>query len=81
MRRTAKPIHYYVEGERSSVSRFSHILGSVEQVHGCCEVRPDEFEYTIYSICDNASKGIAYLKTYDGETIERVNFGNECNFV
>ena len=50
------------EDERSSVSQFFHILGSVEQVRGCCEVRPGEFEYTIYSICYNATKGIAYLK-------------------
>ena len=62
------------EDERSSVSQFFHILGSVEQVRGCCEVRPGEFEYTIYSICYNASKGIAYLTTYDAETIERVSF-------
>ena len=65
------------EDERSSVSQFFHILGSVEQVRGCCEVRPGEFEYTIYSICYNASKGIAYLKTYDGETMERVSFENK----
>ena len=69
------------EDERSSVSQFFHILGSVEQVRGCCEVRPGEFEYTIYSICYNAFKGIAYLKTYDGETIERVSFEDKKYFI
>ena len=55
------------ESEKESVSQFFHILASVEQPKGCTLVEePDKFEYTIYSDCYNADKGILYYKTYDG---------------
>lgn len=37
--------------EEESVSQFFHILGSVEQTRGCCEVEPEKYEITIYTSC------------------------------
>ena len=52
------------ESEAESVSQFFHILGSVEQQRGCCEVEPGKYEITIYTSCVNADKGIYYYTTY-----------------
>ena len=52
--------------EEGSVSQFFHILGSVEQQKGLCELDRGEYEYTIYTSCVNADKGIYYYRTYDG---------------
>ena len=50
--------------EASRVNQFFHILDSVAMPKGC--VRADEgFEYTRYSSCCNADRGIYYCKTYD----------------
>lgn len=43
-------------GEIESVSQFFHILGSVDQQRGCCEVADGKFEITIYTSCCNATK-------------------------
>ncbi len=55
------------ENEKENVSQFFHILGSVEQVKGCCRLPNGGFEHTVYTVCYNASKGICYFKAYDGE--------------
>ena len=55
------------ESENESVSQLFHILASVEQQKGCCELESGEFEYTIYSSCVNAGKGIYYYRTYDSQ--------------
>lgn len=59
------------EDEMSSVSQFFHILGSVEQVRGCCEVE-DKYEITAYTSCINADKGVYYYTTYDNRQINAV---------
>ena len=61
------------EGEAESVSQFFHILGSVEQVRGCCEVSPNEYEITIYTSCCNATRGIYYYTTYQNPQITAVD--------
>lgn len=61
------------EGEAESVSQFFHILGTVEQVRGCCEVAPDKYEITIYTSCCNASRGIYYYTTYENPQITAVD--------
>ena len=61
------------ESEPESVIQFFHILGSVEQVRGCCEVSPSEYEITIYTSCCNASRGIYYYTTYENPQITAVN--------
>lgn len=63
--------------EKESVSQFFHILGSVEQQRGCCEVSDGKYEITIYTSCCNASKGIYYYKTYDNHQITAVDMHRE----
>ena len=55
------------EDEKSSVSQFFHILGSVDQQRGCCDLGDDKFEITIYTSCCNVNKGIYYYTTYDNQ--------------
>lgn len=65
------------ESESSSVSQFFHILGSVEQQKGCCEVADGKFEYTIYTSCCNGDKGIYYYTTYENHQITGVDMNKE----
>lgn len=65
--------------EPESVSSFFHILGSVEQINGCCEVKENEFEYTIYTSCYNLNRGLCYIKTYFGGIKKPISFDSkEC---
>lgn len=59
--------------ELSSVSQFFHILGSVDQQRGCCEVSEGAYEITIYTSCCNTTKGIYYYTTYDNHQITAVD--------
>lgn len=63
--------------ETESVGQFFHILGSVEQQRGCCEVKEGEYEITIYTSCCNADKGIYYYTTYGNRQITAVDMNNE----
>jgi choloylglycine hydrolase len=65
------------EDEKSSVSQFFHILGSVDQQRGCCDLGDDKFEITIYTSCCNANKGIYYYTTYDNHQITAVDMNKE----
>lgn len=63
--------------ESESISQFFHILGSVEQQKGLCDVGDGKYEYTIYSSCCNIDKGIYYYRTYEDSQINAVNMNNE----
>lgn len=63
--------------ELESVSQFFHILGSVEQQNGCCEVENGQYEKTIYTVCYNASKGIYYYTTYYNHQISAIDMHRE----
>ena len=63
--------------EAESVSQFFHILGSVDQQRGCCEVAEDKYEITLYTSCCNAKKGIYYYTTYDNQQITAVDMNRE----
>ena len=65
------------DDEKSSVSQFFHILSSVEQQRGCCEVSDGKYEITIYTSCCNAAKGIYYYTTYDNHQITAVDMHKE----
>lgn len=65
------------DSEADSVSQFFHILGSVDQQRGCCEVGEGKYEITIYTCCCNADKGIYYYTTYDNHQITAVDMGME----
>jgi len=63
--------------EQDSVSQFFHILGSVDQQRGCCEVAEGKYEITIYTSCCNTDKGIYYYTTYNGHQISAVDMHKE----
>ena len=63
--------------EEDSVGQFFHIMGTVEQSKGCCEVKEGAYEYTIYTSCCNASKGIYYYTTYFNHQINAVDMHEE----
>lgn len=63
--------------ETESVSQFFHILGSVDQQRGCCDVGEGRYEITIYTSCCNADKGIYYYNTYNNHQISAVDMHKE----
>ncbi len=65
------------ENENESVSQFFHILNSVDQQRGCCELEDGKYEITIYTSCCNATKGIYYYTTYDNHQITAVDMHKE----
>lgn len=65
------------DSEAESISQFFHILGSVDQQRGCCDVGDEKYEYTIYTSCCNASKGIYYYTTYENHQISGVDMHQE----
>ena len=64
------------EDENESVSQFFHILGSVDQPRGCCDVG-GKYEITIYTSCCNVDKGIYYYTTYQNPQISAVDMHRE----
>ena len=66
-----------MDTEETSVSQFFHILGSVDQQRGCCDVGEGEYEITIYTACCNTDKGIYYYTTYDNHQITAVDMHRE----
>ena len=65
------------DSEEESVSQFFHILDSVDQQRGCCEVHDGKYEITIYTSCCNLDKGIYYYTTYNNHQISAVDMHRE----
>lgn len=65
------------DSEMESVSQFFHILGSVDQQRGCCEVAEGKYEITLYTSCCNTDKGIYYYTTYNNHQITAVDMHRE----
>ena len=63
--------------EEESVSQFFHILGTVEQINGCCDLGNGQYEKTIYTSCCNTARGIYYYKTYENHRIYAVDMHSE----
>lgn len=61
------------KSETESVSQFFHILGSVDQQRGCCEVDNGKYEITLYTSCCNATQGIYYYTTYNNSQLSAVD--------
>lgn len=61
------------DSENESISQFFHILGSVDQQRGCCELEDGKYEVTIYTSCCNATRGIYYYTSYDNSQISAVD--------
>ena len=66
------------DSESESVSQFFHILGSVDQQRGCCDVGEGKYEITLYTSCCNADKGIYYYTTYENHQITGVDMHREA---
>jgi len=68
-----------VSGDREdeSVSQFFHILNSVDQQRGCCDLGDGKYVTTLYTSCCNASKGIYYYTSYDNHQITAVDMHKE----
>ena len=64
-------------GEQESVSRFFHILSSVEQPRGCCITPDGKYMETVYASCCNTAKGIYYYRTYDGHVTQAIHMFRE----
>ena len=65
------------DSEEESVGQFFHILGSVDQQRGCCEVAKGKYEITLYTSCCNTTKGIYYYTTYENHQINAVDMHRE----
>lgn len=65
------------DSETESVGQFFHILGSVEQVRGCCQVGEGEYERTLYTSCCNGDRGIYYYTTYENPAVTAVDMMRE----
>ena len=65
------------DNEESNVSQFFHILNSVDQQRGCCELENGKYEITIYSSCCSLDKGLYYYNAYDNHQINVVNMFKE----
>lgn len=65
------------DSESESISQFFHILGSVDQQRGCCEVAEGKYEITLYTSCCNTTKGIYYYTTYENHQISAVDMHRE----
>ncbi len=59
--------------ELSSVNQFFHILHSVEQQYGCCDLGNDHYEHTLYSSCYNLEQAIFYYTTYNNHQISALD--------
>lgn len=65
------------ENEMASVNQFFHILNSVDQQRGCCDLGNNKFEITIYTSCCNTNKGIYYYTTYNNHQITAMDMHKE----
>lgn len=63
--------------EKESVSQFFHILNSVDQQRGCCDLGDGKYEITIYTSCCNTNKGIYYYTAYDNHQITEIDMHKE----
>lgn len=65
------------DDEMSSVSQFFHILESVAQQRGLCNLDDNKYEITIYTSCYNTRTGVQYYNCYDNHQISRVDMHRE----
>ena len=65
------------DSEEECVSQVFHILTSVENVSGCCELENGTFQITQYTCCCNCDKGIYYYNYYNNHRINAVDMRRE----
>lgn len=64
-------------GEEESVGQFFHIMDTVSQTRGCCDIGDRQYEITVYTSCCNADKCIYYYTTYNNRQITAVDMHKE----
>lgn len=65
------------DSEEECVSQVFHILNSVENVSGCCELEDGSFQITQYTCCCNCDRGIYYYNYYNNHQINAVDMYRE----
>lgn len=65
------------EDDLNGISQFFHILHSVDQQYGCCNLGDGKYEYTIYSSGYDLDHGIFYYTTYANHQISALNLHSE----
>lgn len=63
--------------EHEGISQFFHILGSVEQVKGCCRLEDESLEHTIYTSCCDTARGLYCYTTYANRRITGIDMNRE----
>ena len=63
--------------ESEGISQFFHLLGSVEQVKGCCRLEDGSLEHTIYTACCDTARGIYCYTTYGNRRITAIDMNRE----
>lgn len=66
------------ECDQENISQFFHMLDAAAQPKGCTRAQNGQFEYTLYSSCCNASRGVYYYKTYSNSQITGVDMHAEA---
>lgn len=64
-------------GEEGAVSRFFHLLDAVAMPDGIVQTPDGKYEYTRYSSCIDAEKGVFYYKTYENSCLAAVDMRRE----
>ena len=59
--------------EADGLRQFFHILGTVQQIRGCCQLADGSHEITQYTGCCDADAGIYYYTTYENSRITGVD--------
>lgn len=63
--------------EAQNVGQVFHVLETVSQTFGCCEVEEGAYEYTLYTSCCSAKTGRYYYTTYQNRAISAVDMHRE----
>lgn len=64
----------YSDGtESDNVQQFFRVLQQVAMVKGSVMTAENKMDYTLYSCCINATKGIYYYTTHENSTIQKIN--------
>jgi len=64
-------------GETGSIAGFFRLLDAVAMPDGAVQTQSGAYEYTRYSSCINADRGIFYYKTYQNSRITAVDMHRE----
>lgn len=62
--------------ESGCITQFFHILDSVAQIDGCCQLPNGNYEKTVYSSCCNCEEGIYYYTSYSNRQVSAIHMHN-----